>query len=85
MRAPLNIFSGSGGAFPPGRGPDPIEHVVIQRVLHRVLAFTGRSIHDVINDPIARNEVLGFYKLYHQVQRSGEIRELERQWNPLGR
>ena len=60
---------------------DRIEHVIVQRPLQRVLAFTRRSIDDVINDPIARNEVLGYYKLYRWVQRGSEINDLERQWN----
>ena len=57
------------------------EHVMIQRPLQRMLAFTRRSIDDVVNDPIAKREVLGYYKLYRQVQREGEVSELERQWN----
>jgi hypothetical protein len=60
---------------------DRIEHVIVQRPLQRVLAFTRRSIDDVINDPIARREVLGYYKLYRWVQRGSEISDLERQWN----
>lgn len=62
---------------------DSSELVVIQRPLQRVLAFTGHSIHDVINCPIARREVLGYYKLHRWVERNCEISELERQWNPL--
>ena len=73
----------------PGLGPisvdasagDSSELVMIQRPLHRVLAFTGRSIDDVINCPIARREVLGYYKLHRWVQRNSEISELEQQWN----
>jgi hypothetical protein len=71
-------------------GPDapadgnPIVRETARHALHRVLAFTRRSIDDVINDPIARNEVLGYYKLHKQVERSMEITELERQWNALG-
>jgi hypothetical protein len=61
-----------------------LEHVMLQRPLQRVLAFTGRSIHDVINCPIARNEVYGFFKLHKQILRQSEIRDLESQWNPLG-
>lgn len=60
------------------------QFVQIQHPLRRVLAFTGRSIDDLINDPIARNEVFGYYKLHRQVGRRAEILELERQWNPLG-
>jgi hypothetical protein len=62
---------------------DKIEHVIVQRPLQRVLAFTRRTIDDVINDPIARNEVRGYFKLYKYVQRGSEITELERQWNSI--
>ena len=62
--------------------PDPQVRYASQRPLHRVLAFTGRSIDDVVNDRIARNEVLGYYKVLRQVERAGEVRDLERQWNP---
>jgi len=57
------------------------EHVMIQRPLQRVLAFTRRSIDDVVNDPIVKREVLGYYKLYRQIGRAVEVSELERQWN----
>lgn len=62
--------------------PDPIVERAVRHPLHRVLAITGRTIDDVVNDPIARNEVYGYYKLHRQVERSAEVRELERQWNP---
>jgi hypothetical protein len=55
-----------------------------KRPLRRVLAFVGRSIDDVVNDPIARNQVYGYYKLCRRVERAAEVRELERQWNPTG-
>lgn len=61
-----------------------MEHILVQHPLRRILSFTRRSIDDVVNDPIAKNEVLGYYKLYRQIGRSGEITDLERQWNPLG-
>ena len=60
---------------------DHVEHVQMQRPLHRVLAFTRRSIDDVVNSPVVKNEVMGFYKLYRQVERQSEITDLERQWN----
>ena len=63
--------------------PDPQIRYASQRPLHRVLAFTGRSIDDVVNDPIAKNQVYGYYKVLRQVQRSSEVRDLERQWNPV--
>ena len=65
-----------------GAGPDPLVEHIVRRPLNRVLAFTGRSIDDVVNDPIAKNEVYGYYKLYRQVERAGQVRDLERQWNP---
>ena len=66
----------------PGDAAQPVEQVVSQRLLHRVLAFTRRTIDDVVNDPVAKNEVFGYYKLHRQIQRSSEVRDLERQWNP---
>ena len=65
------------------RTQSPSERVVLQRPLDRILAFTRRSIHDVVNDPVARNEVLGYYKLHRWIQRGSEIGDLERQWNGL--
>jgi hypothetical protein len=63
--------------------PEPLVRYASRRPLHRVLAFTGRSIDDVVNDPIAKNQVRGYYKLYRQVERVAEIRDLEKQWNAL--
>lgn len=57
--------------------------VMVQRPLTRIFAFTGRNIDDVINSPIARRQIIGYYKLYRTIQRESEIRDLERQWNPL--
>jgi hypothetical protein len=61
-------------------GPD-VERVVQQRPLQRVLAFLGHSIDDVVNDPIVRTKVFGYYKLQRQVDRAMEVSELERWWN----
>ncbi|HEV2293115.1 MAG TPA: hypothetical protein VGR35_04620 [Tepidisphaeraceae bacterium] len=69
----------------PVEPPDPREHLVVQRPLRRVLAFTGRSIDDVVNDPVVKREVLGYYKLHKQIQRAGEVGDLERQWNTIRR
>jgi hypothetical protein len=74
-----------------GRAPLPLdppernEQVVVQKVLHHVLAFTGHSIDDVVNDPIVKRKVLGFYKLHNWVSRESEISSLERQWNTVPR
>ena len=67
------------------RQPEQQMHqTIVQRPLDRVLAFTAHTIHDVINDPIARNRVIGYYKLHRWVQRASEVSDLERQWNRLG-
>ncbi len=74
--------------FTPGRTFAPpdftgrSELVQPQNALRRVLSFTGHSIDDVINDPIARSEVRGYYKLHRWVERESDISDLERQWNP---
>lgn len=69
---------------PPVRGSTQI--VQTQKVLRRVLSFTGKTIDDVVNDPIAKRLVLGYYKLHHWVDREVEIGELERQWTtPLAK
>ena len=60
---------------------DRMQHVIVQRPLRRVLAFTGRTIDDVVNSASAKNEVMAYFKLYRQVQRMSEVSELERWWN----
>ena len=67
---------------PADAAPDPMVERIVQRPLNRVLAFIGRTIDDVVNDPIVKNQVYGYYKLHRQVERASEIRDLERQWNP---
>jgi len=82
MRFPTFLRLPSGRdplTLPP---PDPLVEYATRRPLRRVLAFTGRSIDDVVNDPIAKNQVFGYYKVLRQVERTTEVRDLERQWNP---
>jgi hypothetical protein len=42
---------------------------VVRTALRRIMEFTGHSIDDIINDPIAGNEVRGYYKAYRYVER----------------
>jgi hypothetical protein len=65
-------------------GGQKVSYVMKQRPLQQVLNFTGRTIDDVVNNPIAKNEVLGYYKLHKFVERRSEILDLEQQWNPIG-
>jgi hypothetical protein len=60
-----------------------VEYVLIQKTLTRIFAFTGVNIDDVVNNPIARNKVIAYYKLHRWINRQSEIRDLERQWNSL--
>jgi len=59
------------------------ELVQIQRPLDRIFGHLNYSIDDVVNDRIAKNAVLGYFKLSRQITRGCEIVDLERQWNPL--
>ena len=59
-------------------------HQVVRtgRPLDRILRFTNLSIDQLINCPIAKRQVLGYYKLHRQVEATIECIDLERQWNP---
>lgn len=62
-----------------------LTHVLSERRLARVLAFSGKSIDDVVNCGVCKRLVAGYFKLDRQVARRIEMLELENQWNPLGR
>jgi hypothetical protein len=61
-----------------------IERVIYHQPLRRVLAFLGYDINDLCNDWFVKNRVWGFYKLSRDIERSCEVSDLERQWNPTG-
>jgi hypothetical protein len=65
----------------PFHAGDNTEYVQVQQPLRLVLAFTGHSIDDVINHPVARNRVRAYYRVYKQVERGCEVVDLERWWN----
>jgi hypothetical protein len=75
---------GLGGLVRRGSDEPATEHVVVQRPLQRVLAFRGRSIDDVVNCPIVKSEIYGYWKLMGHIKRRSEVLELERQWNSIG-
>ena len=62
---------------PPQQGH---EIIVVQKKLNRVLAATGHTIDDVVNSPVIKRKILGFYKLHNWVERQSEISDLNRQW-----
>jgi hypothetical protein len=82
----MSDLSSLGLNPPPPQREDtqPIEQVIVQKSLDRVLAFTGKTLDDVINDPISRNLVHAYYRLYKQVHRACEVVDLERWWNGAG-
>jgi hypothetical protein len=46
------------------------------QLVARILEFTGYTIDDVINDPIARNAVGGYYRLHRIIeQRCDELQQ----------
>ena len=75
---------GLDGRHQPVEPRQRTEYVMMQRTLHRVLAFRGRTIDDVVNDPIVKNDILGYWKVLRQIDRRSEALELEGQWNRLG-
>jgi hypothetical protein len=75
-----SLDSYSSHAQLPG-SPSADEYVLVQRSLHRVLAFIGHSLDEVVNDPIVKNKAIGYYKLHKWVWRGCEAADLERQWN----
>ena len=60
------------------------EYVMVHRPLRSVMAFLGCSIDQVCDDPIVKNQVFGYFKLYKEIDRKMEVGDLERQWNPNG-
>ena len=81
----MSLLRGFGLTFgkPPAPPEPQVSHVLHQKALNRILSFTRHTIDDVVNDPIVKNEVLGYYKLHQFVQRRSEILDLERQWNSV--
>ena len=80
----LNVFTfGRTHAPPPPPAGGNTEIVHLQNALRRVLAFTGHTIDDVVNSPVAKSKVRGYYKLHRWIERENETSDLERQWNPL--
>ena len=74
---------GSLGSLDAGAGQQ-MGYVQVRGPLSRVLMHCRRSIDDVVNSPLVKNEVLGYWKVYKQLHRRAEVLDLERQWNPLG-
>ena len=82
----MRHLPGFGSRAAAGRwheNPPVISHVLRERVLNRVLCFTGHTIDDVVNNPLVKNQVLGYYKLHKFVERGSDITDLERQWNSV--
>jgi hypothetical protein len=72
------VFESLGLGTPQLRGTiqSPAAMLSEAQVFCRVLEFTGYTIHDVINDPIARNAVAGYYGLYRYIERHCEAADI---------
>ena len=57
------------------------EDVLVQSQLMRIMAFLNISIHQICNDPIARDKVACYYRLQKNIDRQMELTELEKQWS----
>lgn len=82
----MSLFNTLGIGSPRLQQPalDRSELLTLHRPLRRVMAFLRCSIDQVCNDPIIKNQVFGYFKLYKEINRRSDIRDLERQWNPAG-
>lgn len=72
--ADMSIIGSLGLDSPqrPSVGERPMAMFSEAQVLGRIFEFTGYTINDVINDPLARNAVRGYYELYRFVERRCE-------------
>jgi hypothetical protein len=74
----MSVFGSLGIGSAGGPGSDDLPQAMFSeaQVVSRILEFTGYTIDALINDPIARNAVRGYYGLYRFVERRCE--ELDR-------
>lgn len=66
----MSVFDSPGFGAPqlPGTDRGYVAVLTEGQALNRVLEFTGYTIHDVVNNPVARNAVTGYYRLYRYVE-----------------
>ena len=76
-----SLFGGTAAMGPLDTGGT--EHLMLQRPLQRVMAFRRRSIDDVVNSQLVKNEVRLYWKFHKQIIRLSEVSELEKQWNSI--
>ncbi|MEM1013693.1 MAG: hypothetical protein AAGI46_15910 [Planctomycetota bacterium] len=75
-------IEGSSGL---GFGPDHeamVERQAEARRLDRVLSFCGLNLSDVLSSSVERRRVAFYLSIDREVERTGEVLDLERQWNP---
>ena len=76
----MSIFNSTGFAVNSG-GTSSIQDLRMQEsgiALHRVMEFTGCSIDDIINEPVAKFKVRHFYKVNRMVFRSMAAEEYKK-------
>ncbi|HQY87920.1 MAG TPA: hypothetical protein PK402_04630 [Tepidisphaeraceae bacterium] len=80
----MQNLSGLAGSTTNPSDDHSVEHITRVDRLDRILRFANHSIDDVINCPIARNEVIFVHRVHKLIERRSEIIDLEKQWNRLG-
>lgn len=81
----IEAITGSSSRRTLDLGLPMVEHIQRADTMRRLLAFAGRSIDDIVNCPVARRDVISYYRIGHQMRRITEVDALEHQWNPLRR
>ena len=66
----MNVItsSGLGGAQISPLADRPMAMLSEAQIISRILDFTGYTIDDVVNNPVARNAVRGYYGLYRYIE-----------------
>lgn len=70
---------GIGSDPGPSNDSSRYQRAVSRSALRRILRYRRRSIHDVVNDPLVKMEVLGWYRLSRLVERRGDKIASDRQ------
>ena len=81
----MNLFGSNLGG---GTGPADQETVAPELSMSRlqwIMQFCNLDLAELNDSVIARRRVQFYLDLDHAMNRHAEVRELERQWNPLGR
>lgn len=74
-----------GGGSPLGDEAPGLHEVQFDHRLLRIMAFCGYDQIEDLEHPVAEQRIRFFIAVDEELSRRGEVLELEKQWNPLGR